>query len=356
MPSSKTLGARARLALILMAGASLAACATLEPRYPSRGGQASLPSGAGGERKVGKPYQVNGVWYVPREQPGYDEIGVASWYGDEFHQKATANGETFDMNLASAAHTTLPLPSMVEVTNLDNGRKLVVRVNDRGPFVGDRIIDLSREAARQLGYERAGLARVRVRYVGPAPLLGPADGYRVAGGKPLPTRLAAAGVTSGAASAAVASGAADPVLELAAGTPAKAAPVAATYAAAPVEAIAARPLAPIGSQGLAPVTGAEILSTPIPPPPGAAPLRAAVATSSNLRVQAGAFSSQVNAQQAAARLSSAGPASIEPLQRADGMTLYRVILPAPADEAGAYALRDRVAEAGFADARVVRAF
>ena len=134
-----------RLAAVLLAGASLAACVNMSPRYPSQanGPQSAPPTQ--GEYKVGKPYQVGGIWYVPREQPNYDQTGVASWYGEQFHMKATANGERFDMATVSAAHTTLPLPSMVEVTNLDNGRKLVVRVNDRGPFVSDRIIDLSRE-------------------------------------------------------------------------------------------------------------------------------------------------------------------------------------------------------------------
>ncbi|MBL8556322.1 MAG: septal ring lytic transglycosylase RlpA family protein, partial [Phenylobacterium sp.] len=266
------------------------------------------------------------------------------------------NGETFDMNNVSAAHTTLPLPSMVEVTNLDNGRKLVVRVNDRGPFVDNRIIDLSREAARQLGMDRAGLANVRVRYVGPAPLLGPADGYRVASGRSLPTRLASNGLAPiSTAAGFAASDGGDPVMELAAGAPARPVPVASSsISAAPLAPVA--PPTPVGSTALAPVTGSEILSTPIPPAPTAGAYRASMATTSNLRVQAGAFSSEANAQQAAQRLSTAGAASIEPLQRADGMTLYRVILPAPADEAGAYALRDRVAGFGFADARVVRAF
>lgn len=350
MRSSQTL---TRLAIVLTAGASLAACATVEPRYPSRGSgaQAGLPSGGAGERKVGKPYEVGGIWYVPREQPDYDQVGVASWYGDAFHMKATANGEVFDMNAVSAAHTTLPLPSMVEVTNLENGRKLVVRVNDRGPFVGDRIIDLSREAARQLGSDRAGLARVRVRYIGPAPLVGPAEGYRVASSGPLPTRRgasAAGPVSTGAA--AMAGAGSDPVLELAAGAPMRTEP----FAAAP---LGTAPIAPITTQALAPVTGGEILSTPISPAPGASvPLRGTLPATPGLRIQAGAFSSQANAQQAANRLAAAGPASVEAMQRADGMTLYRVILPAPADEDAAYALRDRVAEYGFADARVVRTF
>jgi rare lipoprotein A len=137
-------------------------------------GCASTPRSTGGSSsphyKVGKSYQVNGRWYHPEEDPDYTKVGVASWYGSQFHGRMTANGEIFDMNLLSAAHTTLPLPSMVEVTNLENGRSLVVRVNDRGPFARDRIIDMSREAARQLGFEREGTAKVRVRYAGLAPL------------------------------------------------------------------------------------------------------------------------------------------------------------------------------------------
>ncbi|MDZ4375994.1 MAG: septal ring lytic transglycosylase RlpA family protein, partial [Phenylobacterium sp.] len=184
MTLSPTLARRVRLAVILAAGAALAACASVQPRYSSQAGASSQskpgPGGTGGVRKVGKPYQVGGIWYVPREQPDYDARGMASWYGQQFHLRATANGEVFDMNALSAAHTTLPLPSMVEVTNLENGRKLVVRVNDRGPFHDNRIIDMSQAAAIELGFHRQGLAKVRVRYLGPAPLTGPSDGVRVA--------------------------------------------------------------------------------------------------------------------------------------------------------------------------------
>ena len=116
-----------------------------------------------------KPYQVRGVWYTPRYDPDYDQKGIASWYGEQFHNRSTANGETFDMDLPSAAHKTLPLPSIVEVTDLDTGRKIRVRVNDRGPFVDGRIIDLSKAAAEQLGIARKSVARVRVRDLGPAP-------------------------------------------------------------------------------------------------------------------------------------------------------------------------------------------
>ncbi len=324
MTKSMNCGRSIRIALILLAGASVSACVT--PRYPSRAdGVGKAPPVGQGEYKVGKPYQVNGVWYVPREQPNYDQRGVASWYGPQFHMKATANGETFDMNNVSAAHTTLPLPSMVEVTNLDNGRKLVVRVNDRGPFANNRIIDLSREAARQLGYDRAGLANVRVRYLGPAPLLGPGAGLRYAQAQPLPTRAAA---TAG--------------------------PMAVAAAAPPPRAMSAmsRPADDIAVSSLPPITGSAISDAPIA---GPTLMASAPPAGAGLRIQAGAFSSQANAQRAVAQLSAAGMASIEPLQR-EGMTLYRVVLPAPADEAEAYALRDRVAEIGFSDARVVSAF
>ncbi|WP_298744748.1 septal ring lytic transglycosylase RlpA family protein [uncultured Brevundimonas sp.] len=119
-----------------------------------------------------RPYQIRGRWYRPADQPDYDETGLASWYGDRFHGRPTATGEPFDMNALTAAHKTLPLPGLVEVTNLANGRRVVVRVNDRGPFVDGRIIDLSRGAAEALDLRRAGVGEVRVRYLGRAPRQG----------------------------------------------------------------------------------------------------------------------------------------------------------------------------------------
>src|SRR4051794_7752212 len=146
--------------VIVTIGLLLAACA---------GSSGSREAGAYGKSrgyyKVGAPYQVNGVWYNPRVDYNYDETGTASWYGEAFNGKSTANGEIFDLNQVSAAHKTLQLPSVVEVTNLQNSRALKVRVNDRGPFAGDRLIDLSRRAAQLLGFERAGTAPVRVRIV-----------------------------------------------------------------------------------------------------------------------------------------------------------------------------------------------
>jgi rare lipoprotein A len=130
-----------------------------------------VPKG-GGMFKLGSPYKVAGRWYVPREDPSYDEYGIASWYGADFHGRRTANGEVFDANALTAAHPTLPLPCYAYVTNVDNGKTVLVRVNDRGPYVNDRLIDMSYAAAKQLGYASQGRARVRVRYAGRAPLNG----------------------------------------------------------------------------------------------------------------------------------------------------------------------------------------
>ena len=126
----------------------------------------------GGHYKLGRPYKVAGRWYVPREDRNYDRQGVGSWYGDDFHGRVTSNGEIFDMNGLTAAHPTFPLPSYAYVTNLDNGRTVMVRVNDRGPYVAGRIIDLSYASARAIGYADKGKGRVRVQYAGRAPMNG----------------------------------------------------------------------------------------------------------------------------------------------------------------------------------------
>jgi rare lipoprotein A len=138
---------------------------------------ARLPrlEGQHGMLKFGKPYQVAGNWYYPTPGAGYDEEGIASWYGPDFNGKSTANGETYNMHHLSAAHPTLPMPCYVEVTNASNGRTLVVRVNDRGPYKHGRILDLSKRAAQLLGVTRFGTAQVRVRYLKMAPLIGNDD-------------------------------------------------------------------------------------------------------------------------------------------------------------------------------------
>ncbi len=128
-----------------------------------------VPRG-GGRDMVGRPYQVAGRWYTPKEDPNYRVVGMASWYGADFHGRRTANGEVYDMNALTAAHTTMPLPSYARVTNLQNGHSLMVRVNDRGPFHSNRVIDVSARAAEMLGMQSSGVAQVQVEYVGRAPV------------------------------------------------------------------------------------------------------------------------------------------------------------------------------------------
>jgi rare lipoprotein A len=133
-----------------------------------------VPRG-GGTYRVGKPYVVAGRTYVPEEDANYRAEGLASWYGDDFHGRLTANGEVFDMTSLTAAHPTLPMPSYARVTNLSNGKSLIVRVNDRGPYHGNRLIDVSNKAAELLEFKGNGVAKVRVEYVGRAPLEGSDD-------------------------------------------------------------------------------------------------------------------------------------------------------------------------------------
>jgi rare lipoprotein A len=138
-----------------------------------------VPKG-GGTYRVGKPYTVAGRVYVPEEDTSYREEGMASWYGDDFHGRLTANGEVFDMASLTAAHPTLPMPCYARVTNLGNGKSLIVRVNDRGPYHGNRLIDVSNRAAELLEFKGYGVARVRVEYVGRAPLEGDDDRQLIA--------------------------------------------------------------------------------------------------------------------------------------------------------------------------------
>src|SRR5262252_5949673 len=161
----------------------LANCANnnhIDPRYGVEPSARLVEPGApppkgGGVYRVGSPYVVAGRVYVPQDNLHYRADGVASWYGSDFHGRSTANGEIFDAEGITAAHPTLPLPSYVRVSNLSNGRSLVVRVNDRGPYAGNRIIDVSKRAAFLLGFTTSGTAWVRVEYVGPAPMEGSDD-------------------------------------------------------------------------------------------------------------------------------------------------------------------------------------
>lgn len=345
------------LAALLLAGASLAACATPQPRYSSRiEGPVSrptpsspAPSTSGGRYKVGSPYQVGGVWYVPREQPDYDETGVASWYGDAFHLQRTANGETFDMTGISAAHTTLPLPSIVEVTNLDNGRKLKVRVNDRGPFVGGRIIDLSRAAAQELGFDRQGLARVRVRYIGPASLEQPDTGLRYASNRAAPPRSSSPAPRAYSPPPATTYARADVPRATPAYAPPRSSSVA-VFTSGPLPPVTGFAISPNGLKDFA-----AARQSSQPPQTGRAVQTAASGPIPIYRVQAGAFSDRDNARRVVARLGGSNAATIEPIER-NGAMLYRVVLPGGPSEDQAWALRDRIASMGYDDARVLRPF
>jgi rare lipoprotein A len=157
-----------RLLALLLPALLLAACAGSPKRVASVPPASQPDPSVSGPVKIGKPYTVFGKTYVPADDRTYDETGIASWYGPGFNALSTANGERYNQDDITAAHKTLPMPSWVEVTNLDNGRQLTVRINDRGPFVDGRIIDLSRRSAQLLGVDRVGLARVRVRRVFPA--------------------------------------------------------------------------------------------------------------------------------------------------------------------------------------------
>jgi rare lipoprotein A len=138
----------------------------------------------GGRDQVGNPYQVRGKWYYPKEYKHYSKVGAASWYGDAFHGRLTANGEIYDTAHLTAAHPTMPLPSYARVTNMANGSSVIVRVNDRGPYHDGRIIDLSKRAAEMLGYAQVGTAEVKVDYIGRAPLEGDDEPYLMASYQP----------------------------------------------------------------------------------------------------------------------------------------------------------------------------
>ncbi|MBU6443393.1 MAG: septal ring lytic transglycosylase RlpA family protein [Alphaproteobacteria bacterium] len=300
---------------ILIVGASaglLAACATREQP------PVSLPPSAG-VYKIGKPYQIAGTWYYPREQPDYDETGIASWYGPTFYGKRTADGEIFDANALSAAHRTLPLPVNVRVTDLENGRSLIVRVNDRGPFAKGRIIDLSERAAKLLGFYGKGTARVRVTYIGRAdqPNGAPQPDQT-------PTQIASALPAVPAGSVDVRSLASIPGTSVTAPPPAPAQPP---------------PQQQTAAQEPDQLPNGQVTEVPVP-------------AVTRLYIQAGAFSSYDNARRMAQRLSAAGVMKISSIDR-NGLRLYRVRMGPFNDVASADAALSRVLSAGSSDAAIV---
>lgn len=155
-----------QFSLVVSIGVLAAACSTTPPPSPP----ALHPAPNAGVYRVGKPYKIGSTWYYPHEQPNYDETGIASWYGPGFYGRLTSDGEIYTGQQLTAAHKTLPLPVNVRVTNLENGRSMILRVNDRGPFARGRIIDVSESAAKSLGFYQQGTAKVRVQYLGRADL------------------------------------------------------------------------------------------------------------------------------------------------------------------------------------------
>jgi len=375
------LGACRRVAFVCVAGAGLAACAS--------GSGLAPPSPGAGEYKVGQPYEVGGQWYTPREQPDYDEEGIASWYGPSFYGHRTADGEIFNAEDMTAAHPTLPMPVYVRVTNLDNGRQAVLRVNDRGPYANNRIIDVSEHAAEVLGFKRAGTAHVRVQYLGRADHAAPPPAEDDSGATVMASSAPdessdgtdVPGTAADAAEAArtAALNAASAGTELAARTapvvvaPAITAPLSPasgndeTEQGTPESDNAPPPDMPSGEAGVgAPVAVASLppdpaLDAPVPAPlPASEPASAKpgpVAAAStpartHLYVQAGAFSSRENANRLVSLLASIGSFFISPVEKA-GTELYRVRSGPFDDLAAATAALARVTGLGNNAARIV---
>lgn len=311
---------------------ALAACA--EAQFAAQTAKAiQQPSGkAQGYYKVGDPYEIGGVWYYPTVDYSYTETGIASWYGPGFHGKLTANGEVYDENDLTAAHRTLPLPSLVRVTNLENGRALVVRVNDRGPFAHGRIIDLSRRSAQLLGIEQRGTAKVKVEIL-------PVESRRLAEAAKQGTLITTAEAQQ-------------------------------LQSAPPV---AASPVASVKAEALPPPSSTQVARAPNPvslpavsrPPASAVAILANSGTQTNagqletvpveqtrIYIQAGAFSDHSNAMRLSGALRRLAPSQITEAL-VDGQTFYRVRLGPVASVTDADALLEQVIASGYPGARVV---
>ncbi len=314
------------LALVLAAGL-LAACTETEflmnTAKQVRGRDTPPSPTAGGIYKIGTPYQISGTWYYPAVDYEYDETGIASWYGQDFHGKVTANGEPYDMNAMTAAHRTLPMPSLVQVTNLENGRSVTLRINDRGPFARGRIIDLSRRAAQLLGVEKQGTAKVRVQILAEE------------------SRIMAAQLTGKDDTGIVA-----------------------------VNGVKGAPRSAVASAELAPPPGARVAPGSAPPPTPSAPPPSAVAALSQpvvvpdtvrqvtvkptgIFIQTGAFADFNNANRQKVLLSSLGPTNVSQTTLNNQQPLFRVRLGPISSVAEADKLLERVAASGYPDARVI---
>lgn len=278
------------------------------------------PAEVTGKYKIGTPYQIDGVWYTPREDYAYVEEGTASWYGPDFHGKDTANGETYDMQSLTAAHRTLPMPSVVRVTNLENGRSAILRVNDRGPFAQNRILDVSKRAAETLGFLDKGTARVRVEILAEESVALKEHMQRGDDYTGTPVQVASLAP----------------------------APVGAVYATEelpppPGTTAAARPEVPTAAT-YKPQASAVTMT---------AAKSAAVVAAGLQYIQVGAFSDQANALRLKNRLSNLGQAQISTAKAPNGVTLHKVRLGPFADAETLQATLDNVHRSGFPEARAV---
>ncbi|HUH85034.1 MAG TPA: septal ring lytic transglycosylase RlpA family protein [Stellaceae bacterium] len=295
-----------------MVAALLAGCAGGKSPAPTT--DASGGGNGEGIYKVGTPYNIDGTWYYPAVNYSYDQTGTASWYGEEFHGRYTANGEIFDPNTFSAAHPTLPLPSIVQVTNLENNRTLVLRVNDRGPFVAGRVIDVSRGAARALGFEEQGTTQVRVKILAPESIRAALLAQRNGGDEAL----------------------ADDRPLAAPRIPVVAAPLRVDFQPDRKQPPLPPPTLPPQARTVAALPG--VATSP--------------ARSPQIYVQAGAFAQAANATRMRQKLDPLGPVTVA-ATRAKGVDLYRVRLGPFASRDDADKALHRVVGAGFGDARIV---
>ena len=324
--AGKRVGMAAAAAMLLLGGCAETQLIAHTAKQARDAVTPDTPKGRGGQYKVGKPYQIAGVWYHPKADYNYQETGIASWYGPGFHGKTTANGETYDQNDLTAAHRTLPMPSIVRVTNLENGKSIKLRVNDRGPFARGRIIDVSARAAELLGFKQQGTAKVRVSIVA-------GESRRLAG---------AAGPRRGAGQNA------DP-------------PAAKTPRAVPRDKVETASLSdrnnPSSQANDAGAPAADGDRQPDERRAASEPELNGKVTQQQVEdtsifVQAGAFTQYANANQLRARLSPLGNARIERAMVND-REFFRVRLGPVPDVAAADKLLNRVIDRGYTRARVV---
>ena len=318
---------------IILAALSLAGCA--ETTLVTNGSKLATEDQNGiPPYKLGKAYQIEGAWYYPKVDYDYAETGIASWYGPDFHGKSTANGEIFDQNALTAAHKTLPMPTIVRVTNLENGRSIEVRINDRGPFKNNRVIDLTRRGAQLLGFEGQGTARVKVQVmkedsillankVGGAQLAYAGEPEPLAGG-PKPNAAPAGTVVT---------------QKLAPGQSAPATTTVAPVPPQPSNSVVGLPK-PSAAQAAStiPSLNGSVSYTPVKP--------------TNIFIQAGAFLQQRNALKLTQQLGSLGQTRVTQA-RVGTQTFYRVRLGPIQRIEDADALLQKVLGTGQPDARIV---